>query len=423
MKTYFKNKLIFMLAIMLMAVAGRAQDLNTYLEAAAENNPGLRASYLVYEAAMQKIDQVSSLPDPVLSFGYYIQPVETRVGPQQARFSLKQMFPWFGTLASKNETAALLAESKFQDFIHERDRLFLRVKQAYYRIYETDRILDATKENLEIAQSYLNITETKFENARAPVVDVIRVQMTISDLETEIAVLMDERKAEAIAFNKLLNRSENDTVVITPPGLPGDPDIETYRDSLLANNPQLAAIDFRIRSQESRQQTARKNAYPDLGVGIDYIITGKRNDVSISDNGKDAIVPGASVSIPIFQKKYAAARKEAELLQESLEWKRQDKTNMLISDFEEARYQLESARQKIILFRQQLDQTGRALNLLLTTYSQNSENFEEVLRMQQQVLRYETAMATATKNYFTALARIEYLSGNSGEMRPLKSNE
>ena len=411
MNIKYSHLLIMMLLVLLPAVSGKAQDLNSYLETAAENNPGLKASYLEYEAAMQKIDQVSSLPDPVLSFGYYIRPVETRVGPQQARFSLKQMFPWFGTLGSKNKTAAMLAESKFQDFIHDRDRLFLQVKTAYYRIYETDRILKATQENLEITRSYLNITETKFENARAPMVDVIRVQMAMSDLETEIAVLKDERRAETIAFNRLLNRNEQDTVMITIPALPDNPDMEAYRDSLLKNNPQLAAIDYRIRSQQSRQQTAIKNTYPDLGVGIDYIVTGKRDDVSISDNGKDAVIPGVSISIPIFGKKYRAAFKEAELMEESLEWKRENQVNMLISDFEDARYQLESARQKITLFRSQLDKIRRALNLLLTTYSQNSENFEEVLRMQQQQLRYETALATATKNYFTAQARLEYMSG------------
>ena len=71
-----------------------AQSLDDYFKLAAENNPGLQAKYKSFEAAMQKVTQVSSLPDPNLSFGYFVSPVETRVGPQRARFSLTQMFPW-----------------------------------------------------------------------------------------------------------------------------------------------------------------------------------------------------------------------------------------------------------------------------------------------------------------------------------------
>jgi len=48
MNTTFKNLLIVMLTVLLTAASGVAQDLSSYLETAAENNPGLKASYLEY---------------------------------------------------------------------------------------------------------------------------------------------------------------------------------------------------------------------------------------------------------------------------------------------------------------------------------------------------------------------------------------
>ena len=42
----------------------QAQDLETYLQKAAENKPTLKASYAEFEAAMQRAPQVASLPDP-----------------------------------------------------------------------------------------------------------------------------------------------------------------------------------------------------------------------------------------------------------------------------------------------------------------------------------------------------------------------
>ena len=81
------------------------EDLNNYLKTAAENNPGLKALFNEYMAALEVAPQVKALPDPQVAFGYFIQPVETRVGPQQFKISASQMFPWFGTLKAKENAA------------------------------------------------------------------------------------------------------------------------------------------------------------------------------------------------------------------------------------------------------------------------------------------------------------------------------
>ena len=78
-----------------------ASPLDEYLVQAAENNPGLKAKFAAYQAALEQVPQIGSLPDPQVMFGYFIRPMETRVGPQRARISASQMFPWFGTLGFK----------------------------------------------------------------------------------------------------------------------------------------------------------------------------------------------------------------------------------------------------------------------------------------------------------------------------------
>ena len=67
------NKYIIniVLLIILGVTAGHAQTLDEYFEIAAENNPGLQAKYKEFEAALQKVHQVNSLPDPILSFSYF----------------------------------------------------------------------------------------------------------------------------------------------------------------------------------------------------------------------------------------------------------------------------------------------------------------------------------------------------------------
>ena len=51
-----------------------SQSLNDYFLIAAENNSSLKASYKEYEAAIQRITQAKSLPDPQIGFGFYLSP-------------------------------------------------------------------------------------------------------------------------------------------------------------------------------------------------------------------------------------------------------------------------------------------------------------------------------------------------------------
>ena len=101
----------------------KSQSLSNYQQIALENNPELRAHYALFEAALQRIPQVNTLPDPTFSFGYFMIPVETRVGPQKAKLALSQMFPWFGTLKVQGDVATLEAEAKFQSFKNEQNRI------------------------------------------------------------------------------------------------------------------------------------------------------------------------------------------------------------------------------------------------------------------------------------------------------------
>jgi hypothetical protein len=50
------------------------------------------------------------------------------------------------------------------------------------------------------------------------------------------------------------------------------------------------------------------------------------------------------------------------------------------------------------------------LNLLFTSYGNSGKEFEEVLRMQQQLLKYEKMKATAEVQYQTALAKLNYIT-------------
>ena len=423
---YIRAALMIMLLILISKTGAQAQTLSAsapgsladYQRTAAENNPGLQAKYKEYEAALEKIPQVSSLSDPTFSFGYFISPVETRVGPQRAKFSLTQMFPWFGTLKAQGDAAALAAEARYHSFLDARNKLYYRVAAAYYPLYELKKVISIEEKNLKILESYRTITNSKYENDNSPMVDLLRVEILLEDARTNLNILREKRKPLVTSFNTLLNRDPGVPVEVAGSvdmqALPG-----TYRrDSLHAGHPVLNALELQIEAGRAAEEAAVKQGLPKIGAGLDYVIVGE-GPLNAADNGKDVLMPMVSLTIPIFRGKQRAAVREAQLNQEKFSLQREEYSNTLEAEYDMATFELEQQQQLLELYKQQVQLSEQSLNLLFSAYGNSGKEFEEVLRMQQQLLKYEKMVAAAEAKYKVALARINYLTAKNLQDEPL----
>lgn len=409
-----KNSINVTIGLLVFVVFGaQAQSLNDYMVEGAENNPGVKSSYFEFEAAMQKAAQVKALPDLVLSFGYFVSPVETRVGPQRAKFSLVQMFPWFGTNATKVDTYEFNAQAKYQEFINKRNELYYKVKASYYPIYEINEHIRWQNENLEILESYKRLSTTNFTNGKSAMVDVIRVDIMIDNAVTELKLLEDKIKPLEITFNRLLNRTDSMRVIIQY-DLKTDFIQPSYdKDSIMLKNPLLKAVELDMQAVAAMEETAKKQGLPSFGVGVDYVIVGERNDIDVPDNGQNSFMPMVTMSLPLFRKKYSASIKEAQFIQTAIAEKKLDLENQLVSSYESEWYELEKGKELMALYDQQILKTKQAINLLNSAYANSGKEFEEVLRMEQQLLKYKITKATALKDYFISAAKLDYITAKS----------
>ena len=408
-----KKYIIITVITLGFSILANAQSLDEYFKIAAENNPGLQAKYKSFEAAMERVAQVSSLPDPNLSFGYFISPVETRVGPQRARFSLTQMFPWFGTLKAQEDVATLMAEAKYQEFLDVRNILFYQVAAAYYPLFELKRLVEIENENISILTSYKDIASVKFQNGKGAMVDVLRVDIMLKDAATNLSILEQKKKPLETRFNTLLNRQEDETIIVQDSLYVENLPLTYRRDSLLTSNPLLDELDLKIKASEAQELAATKQGMPKIGVGLDYVIVGQRTDMSVPDNGQDVLMPMVTMSLPIFRGKYKAAQKEAQLMQESYALQKEDAVNRLTSTYEMIWFEIQKQLDQIILYEEQIITSQQSLNLLFTAYGNSGKDFEEVLRMQQQILKYQKMKATALSDYNIAIAELDYITAKT----------
>lgn len=386
-----------------------AQTLDAYLKTAAENNPKLKSSYAQFEAAMQRAPQVSSLPDPTLTMSAFGQMIETRVGAQEARFSLTQMFPWFGTLQAKENASILMAEAKFQNYLDIRNQLFFEIKSVYAELYAIEETIHLKDENLTILDSYHELSLSRFKSGNAPMVNVIKVDIQREAAVTEIELLEDIRKPLETRFNLILNREPEIAIQIQDTLIFKNDQILVNSKNLFENHPSVTGLEKQKESYEMQQIVAQKEGLPMVGLGINYSIISKRTDANPEMNGQDAIMPMLTVTLPIFRKKYRAAKKEAEFMASSMEQQQEAQKNELQSAYEMTLYDLKKAEQLIALYEKQLVSSGQANKLLISGFSNSIIDFEEVLQMNQDILMLQTQKVEAIKNGFTADAKLDYL--------------
>lgn len=413
------SKSIYIYVFLLISIPkiGISQKyIDDYLKIAAENNPGLQVKFSEYMAALEKIPQVGALPDPQIAFGYFIQPVETRVGPQQARFSFGQMFPWFGTLNAKEDVATEMAKAKYEMFEEAKSRLFYDIKSTWYNLYFTQSAINITKKNIDILNTFQKLALVKIQAGKASAVDELRVEMEILDLENQLLLLLDKLETQKIAFNNLLNVESSTEIVI--PELLDTPEMDLSRqailDSIRYNNHQVLQFEFTEASFEYQQIVAKKIGNPNFSIGLDYIMVGESSNslLPASESGKDAIfLPKVGITIPLYRKKYTSMVKEAVFMQEATRNQKTEKINVLETVYEKANTDYQDSKRRIGLHKKQLELAGKALRILESEYATDGKNFEEILRMERKVLMHSLELEKSRSDLNASVAFINYLMG------------
>lgn len=411
---------LFLISILqpLTSNISEAQTLNEYLQEAAENNPELSAYFHDYLAALQRVPQVGALPDPELSGGFFLRPMERFMGNERANFQLMQMFPWFGTLSSQKDEASEMALARYEAFRDVQNNLFYQVKTTWYEMYRLEEEIKVTKENLAILEKYERLALTRFQNAGSAsgstgMPDVLRTRMEIKELESSIALLESSRKPLQVTFNTFLNRDINDSIQVAGSLSVDALDINELAllDSITQNNPMLKMLDAEAQAYESQKRMAKLQGRPMLGVGVEYMLMRPRIEGNMSMGGHDMVMPMMSVTLPIYRKKYNAMQKEAEVKQTALQKRRKNVANQLAVEWSTAIRDLEDANRRSRLYQEQGKLARQTLDLLMTAYSTSGRDFEELLRAQQQMLDYQLQFINAVVDQHTAVARLEMLVG------------
>lgn len=401
------NKLKIMIGLLLVSAMGNAQGLQSYIAEAQANNPKIQAYELRYTIAREKENEANWLPNTEFGAGYFVSEPETRTGAQVARFSAKQMLPWFGTVATRQKYASAMAETDYVDYVVAKRKLALAVAQSYYELYSLWAKQGVLDTNIELLHTYETLALTSVEVGKASAVDVLRLQIRQNELEQQKQMLREQFKGEQVNFNNLLNRDTNLTVDLT---VSIDiPDRDPVTMDSLELNPELLRFDKMYESVTRAELLNQKEGAPMLGFGLDYVPVQERPDMSFNDNGKDIVMPMVSLSIPIFNKRYTSKTKQNELRKEEITFQKQERLNVLESAFAKAIAQRNEARIAYDTQSKNLKQAKDAEQILVKNYETGTIDFNDVLDIQELQLKFQINQIQSVQLYYVQSAIINYL--------------
>ncbi|WP_084147198.1 TolC family protein [Thermonema rossianum] len=410
MKTKTMHKYGLALLFVMMAGVVRAQIPELYRRQLIEQNPALQAQRKMVEAYRQRSLQAGYLAEPTVSVGWFLLPVETRLGAQRLRLSVNQMLPWWGTLKAGRRAAAAEARAQALYWQAGAAREWMLFSKTYWAWFEWQAWYAIELENVQWLEQYEPILRSRLASGKASMADYLRLDVQLQEARLSLEALKQKAYPWQVQLNRMLNRP--DSTRLLPPDTLLPPDsLLLAVDSLMADaHPRVQALEHLQAAAAEQQTLAKLQRKPRFGLGLDYVVVSKRQDMNVEQNGRDILMPMLSVSLPLWGKRYRAAEAEALARQQSVEYEMRQTLNELQSQAAQVQFELWESYRYYRLYGENIDKVHTTLQLLLTAYGQGQSDFEEVLRVQQQLFEYKKKQISAYVRFQKAKADWEYLN-------------
>ncbi len=388
--------------------------LAAYVAYAMRHSPSLRASFDRWRAAVLHISRARRLPEPTLSFGYFLQSVETRVGPQQFRLSLSQAFPWPTKLSAGADASSAMARAAERRFDAESLALRRQVATAYYALWRVRRTRALLGEQREVLRGLSDSARGRVETGGASLADMAQAELGLARLEDRIDGLSEDARAAAARLLAVVGAPTGTAAptgdAAPPSGLPAQDEATLLR--VAYDNPRIVAFDRVADASDAAARREAADRWPSFMLGVDWIETGPAAMPNVPDSGKDALIAMASVRLPLWWGSYTDAVGAAHAEGAAARADGAASRFAARQELEDALSAVRDAERRIRLYEGTLlPQAQTVYGSVLGGYQAGRSTIAATLLAERDVLELDVSLAKARADHATAWARLEQVVG------------
>ena len=400
-----------------MPLPAIAQPLDSLVEEALRNNREILAAQKRYEAAKQRPNQASALPDPTVSLGYTANggpwPVAGigREVTSNAGLMIAQEMPFPGKRKLRGEIADKEADADFQQYLSVRLNVVARLKTAYHELHHAHIAISFVKRYQELLRNYMRIAEARYAVGRTAQQDIFKAQTQYAIFETQLLRYEQERVAKEIEINALLNRPQTGHIDVPLEMEVGE--LKVSLEDLLAqartHAPLLAREQKMVQRNELAANLARKEYYPDYTVAGGYF-----NQGGLPPMWQFRV----DFKLPAYYwRKQRSMVNEQEFLVSEARRNYEAAGVTLQAQIRDEYITASTARRLIDLYSKAvIPEAKLALESSVASYETGALDFLSLFTNFQTVVDYELMYHEELMKFHVALARLEEMTGM--EMRP-----
>ncbi len=394
------------------SLSGESLSLPDVIAEALDRNPEVQAAQKNLEAARQRPDQESALPDTMLSVGYssagrpWPGAGLGQMPVANAGFMVTQEFPFFGKRRLRGDIARKEAQAESDQYQAVRWRVVSQVKKAYYELGHTYQLRDVLLRNKELVEKMRKVAEIRYSVGKASQQDVFQMQTQVSMLDVRLIRLEQEQQRKEAELLSLLNRAPTEKLGVPVMPVP-KPIAVTLEAMLAAANGNAPALDRDRRMVERNQlavNLARKDYYPDYAVSAGYFNMGRmpdmyqvRVDIQLPTSFFRKQRPAEAEQVS----RLAASRRMLEATAQSLAFRIKD--DYLLA---QTSIRLMHAYEFAVV-----PQASLALEASLASYETGAVDLLTVLSNLRTILEYQENYHNEMMSAHVAIARLEELTG------------
>ena len=389
-------------------------ELNQLIKGAIDNNPDLKSKKLTWQSLIHQYPQAVALSDPKITYTEAINPIETRLGPQDRVLSLNQKIPYRGKRGLKGELVKKDVKIAKAAYEKASRNLIVEIKKSFYELVYIENAIRLSLQNKRVLEKITHIATTDYASSASTLNDVAKAQSQYAQVSYDAQLLEELRSTEKTRLNTLLNRNPEHHFNIntyarnTPKFTHTLANLYKWVDS----NDELKMAEFAIEKSNVQEKLADYASRPDFDIGMRYTQVGESDITGVARSGRDGVAISFGMSIPLNAKKNQAIKKQAQL---NALRKHEDKKalkNSLRNSVKVTLFKLNNSQRLVTLYAKKLiPQADRAMKIAQLQYRENKGSIAQFLETQSTWLNFQLAYQRAVADSWKSLIQLEKLTG------------